>query len=182
MLSPSYSTQIALFFLLAVLCGPKCICSSSFTNTNNGDLIINVGYTSPDEETPTAIYRQVISGNSSTDTVVIEYMEPDGTLVTQQTDFRMQSQIMRVIIPGEEELGQPLFQALCFVSYFNGDLIPPEAVMKLRQKHPGALRTAEDDQGDIIQESPLSLTSNLPKLAAISSHLSSLCKDARTTR
>ena len=182
MLLPSCLTQIFVFLLVAVLSGPKCVGSSSFNNNNNGDLVINVGYTSLDEETPTAIYRQVISGNSSTDTVVIEFTEPDGTLVTQLTDFRMQSQIMRIIIPGEEELGQPLFQVLCFVSYFNGDLIPPEAVMKLRQKHPGALRTAEDDQGDIVQASPLSITPILPKLTAISSHLSSLCKDGRTTR
>lgn len=159
--------------------GPRCIWSSSFSNS--GDLVINVGYSSSDEESPTAIYRQVISGNSSTDTVVIEFTEPDGTLITQLTDFRKQSQIMRVIIPGEEELGQPLFQVLCFVTYFNGDLIPPEAVMKLRQKHPGALRTAEEDQGDLVQESPLYVTPNLPKLATISSHLPQLCKDARTT-
>ena len=176
---PNCSIQI-IFLILLVLCGSRC--SSSSSSYNNGDLIINVGYSSSDEESPTAIYRQVISGNSSTDTVVIEFTEPDGTLVTQLTDFRMQSQIMRVIIPGEEELGQPLFQVICFVSYFNSDLIPPEAVMKLRQKHPGALRTAEDDQGEIVQECPLSISPSLPKLTAISSHLSSLCKDARTTR
>ena len=175
---PNFSIHIILFVLL-VLSGSRCSSSSSY---NNGDLIINVGYSSSDEESPTAIYRQVISGNSSTDTVVIEFTEPDGTLVTQLTDFRMQSQIMRVIIPGEEELGQPLFQVVCFVSYFNNDLIPPEAVMKLRQKHPGALRTAEDDQGDTVQESPLSISPILSKLTTISSHLSSLCKDARTTR
>ena len=167
-------------FFAIFLSGPNLIKSTSFNS--NGDLIINVGYTSSTEDEPTSIYRQVISGNSSTDTVVIEFSEPDGTLVTQLTDFRMQSQIMRIIIPGEEELGQPLFQVLCFVSYFNGDLIPPEAVMKLRQKRPGALRTAEDDQGDVIQESPLSITTNFPKLTYVSSHLSSLCKDARTTR
>ena len=177
-MSPSFVIQILSLFVL-VLSGSKSNSSSAY---NNGDLIINVGYSSSDEDSPTGIYRQVISGNSSTDTVVIEFTEPDGTLVTQLTDFRMQSQIMRVIIPGEEELGQPFFQVLCFVSYFTGDLIPPEAVMKLRQKHPGALRTAEDDQGTIVQECPLSINHNSQKLISISSHLSSLCKDARTTR
>ena len=170
--------QLTLIILL-VVSGPKC----SLFASNNGDLVINVGYASTDDDvSPTAIYRQIISGNSSTDTVVIEYSEPGGTLITQLTDFRMQSQIMRIIIPGEEELGQPLFQVVCFVSYFNGDLIPPEAVMKLRQKHPGALRTAEDDQGEVLQECDLSINSTPSKLATISSHLSSLCKDARTTR
>ena len=54
--------------------------------------------------------------------------------------------------------------------------------MKLRQKHPGALRTAEDDMGDIVQDLPLKITPSVSKLTAISSHLPSLCKDARTTR
>lgn len=166
-------------YILVALSVPKFTWSSSFSNS--GDLIINVGYSSSNEDPPTAIYRQVISGNSSTDTVVIEFTEPDGTLITQLTDFRKQSQIMRVIISGEEELGQPLFQVLCFVSYFKEDLISPEAVMKLRQKHPGALRTAEEDQGDLEQDSPLSIKLNLPKLTSISSHLSQLCKDAKTT-
>ena len=180
MASPTYFLIRWAIYSAILLSGPRLIKTS--TSNSNGDLIINVGYTSSNEEEPTSVYRQVISGNSSTDTVVIEFSEPDGTLVTQLTDFRMQSQIMRIIIPGEEELGQPLFQVLCFVSYFNGDLIPPEAVMKLRQKRPGALRTAEDDQGDVIKESPLSITPDIPKLTYISSHLSSLCKDARTTR
>ncbi len=34
----------------------------------------------------------------------------DGTVVTQLTDFRMQSQITRILILGEEELDQPRFQ------------------------------------------------------------------------
>lgn len=34
----------------------------------------------------------------------------DGTIVTQLTDFRMQSQITRILILGEEELNQPKFQ------------------------------------------------------------------------
>jgi hypothetical protein len=36
-------------------------------------------------------------------------------------------------------------QAICFISFYTGDLIPPEAVMKLRQKHPGTIRVAEED-------------------------------------
>ena len=175
-----FSTALVqvIFIILLAVSRPNCSSSAS----NIGDLVINVGYGSTDDESPISIYRQVISGNSSTDTVVIEYSEPGGTLITQLTDYRTQSQIMRVIIPGEEELWQPLFQVVCFVSYFNGDLIPPEAVMKLRQKHPGALRTAEDDQGEVLQECDLSINSIPSTLASISSHLSSLCKDARTTR
>ena len=174
----SCSVHIALLFLV-IFSRLVSRCSAS----TSGDLVINVGYGSLEEISPAATYRQIISGNSSTDTVTIEYSEPDGTLITQLTDFRMQSQIMRVIIPGEEELRQPLFQVICFVSFFTGDLIPPEAVMKLRQKHPKAVRTAEDDQGNSVQDCPLSIAVSTPsKLSKISSHLSSMCKDARSTR
>ena len=48
-------------------------------------------------------------------------------------------------------------QVLCFVSAFSGDMIAPEAVMKLRQKHPGTVRVAESDEGQVVQDSPLVL-------------------------
>ncbi len=100
--------------------------------------------------------------------------QPDGTLVTQVTDFRTQSQIVRLIIPGEEELGEPRAQTLCFINSFTGDLIAPEAVMKLRQKNPKTVRLADDDLGEVVQDSPLKLTQR--HWPAISSHLASLCK------
>ena len=70
------------------------------------------------------------------------------------------------------------------MSAFTGDLIPPEAVMKLRQKHPGTVRVAETDEGNVVQDSPLlvkmSTASQTPPMAnvkkSISSHLPSLCK------
>ena len=57
-----------------------------------------------------SVYSQSIAGNSSTETVQIEYVAADGATVASLTDFRMQSQVVRVIVPGEEELGQPRFQ------------------------------------------------------------------------
>ena len=57
-----------------------------------------------------SVYSQSIAGNSSTETVQIDYVAADGATVTSLTDFRMQSQVVRVIVPGEEELGQPRFQ------------------------------------------------------------------------
>ena len=75
--------------------------------------------------------------------------------MTILTDFRTNAQILRLIIPGEEELNEPRAQTICFVSSFNNDLISPEAVMKLRQKHPGTIRTADEDMGEIVQDSPL---------------------------
>ena len=102
------------------------------------------------------IVRQVITGNSSTELVTVEYKEvkakryinqncqtifafpkiivyffymyqSDGTIVTLLTDFRTNVQITRLIIAGEEELNEPRAQTLCFVSSFTNDLIPPEA-------------------------------------------------------
>ena len=58
--------------------------------------------------------------------------QADGTLLTILTDFRTNAQILRLIIPGEEELNEPRAQSICFISSFNNDLISPEAVMKLR--------------------------------------------------
>jgi len=41
-------------------------------------------------------------------------LKNDGTVVTQLTDYRKQSQIVRVLILGEEELNQPRFQVKNF--------------------------------------------------------------------
>ena len=37
------------------------------------------------------------------------------------------------------------------MSAYNGDLIPVEAVTKLRQKHPGTIRVAEENRGTTVQ-------------------------------
>jgi len=49
-----------------------------------------------------------------------------------------------------------------------------EAVMKLRQKNPDTIRVADEDLGDVVQDSPLVL--NFQHSTEISSHLSALCK------
>jgi len=187
-----------LSLLLVALPAP----SNGNVGPGGGNLVINVGvnehrYSDPDEavegtedtaedtDVKVAIFQQTISGNSSTDTVTIDYVEVDGTRVTQLTDFRMFSQVTRVILLGEEELNEPAYQVLCFVSAFSGDMIAPEAVMKLRQKHPGTVRVAESDEGQVVQDSPLVLRSwtNTPSFVkkTVSSHLPSLCRDARKT-
>merc|ERR1712192_166530 len=81
--------------------------------------------------------------------------------------------------PGEEDLGQAGNQVLCFVSPSTSDLIPHEAVTKLRQKHPGTVRVAEEWRGSLTVDHPLSI---LPARAShISRHLPVLCKEARDT-
>ena len=67
-------------------------------------------------------------------------------------------------------------QAFCFVSSFSGDLIPPEAVMKLRQKNPLTVRIADEDRGEVVQDSNLLLSPSPIRLASVSSHLASFCR------
>ena len=70
----------------------------------------------------------------------------------------------------------PSPQAFCFVSSYSGDLIPPEAVMKLRQKNPTTVRVADEDRGDVVQDSPLRIKKDKIKMALVSSHLGHFCK------
>jgi len=150
-----------------------------FSNTgrHHSELTANRNEALAEEEEEEAVYKQTISGNSSTDTVTLDYVEPDGSVVTQLTDFRHSVQVTRVVLLGEEELQEPSHQVLCFVSAFTGDLIPPEAVMKLRQKHPGTVRVAESDEGEVVQDSQYLF--KYKYAYRISSHLSALCKDAK---
>ena len=67
-------------------------------------------------------------------------------------------------------------QAFCFVSSYSGDLIPPEAVMKLRQKNPTTVRVADEDRGEVVQDSPLKIVNDRGGMAVISSHLAHFCR------
>ena len=81
---------------------------------------------------------------------------------------------MRLIIAGEEELNEPRAQTLCFVSKFNNDMISPEAVMKLRQKNPGAIRNADEDLGDFYLDTGIKLDPR--SYSIVSSHLPKMCR------
>lgn len=83
-------------------------------------------------------------------------------------------QIVRLIIAGEEELNEPRAQTLCFVSKFNNDMISPEAVMKLRQKNPGAIRNADEDLGDFYLDTGIKLDPR--SYSIVSSHLPKMCR------
>jgi len=138
-------------------------------------LVINVSR----GEADSSVFRQSLSGNTSADTVTIKYVTPSGTGVTQLTDFKTGVTITAVTVPGEEELGQPRYQVLCFLAPTSGDIIPPEAMTKLRQKHPGAVRIAEEGKGRVVVDN--SVTIFVSKATYLSHHLSSLCKEAKET-
>lgn len=153
--------------------------AASSSTTSNAENVIDNSAVNNEMNDRMSVYSQSIAGNSSTETVQIDYVAADGATVTSLTDFRMQSQVVRVIVPGEEELGQPRFQAFCFVSSFSGDLIAPEAVMKLRQKNPLTVRIADEDRGEVVQDSNLLLSPSPIRLASVSSHLASFCRESR---
>lgn len=137
------------------------------------ELIINVSRAGEDASN----FRQTLRGNTTSDIVIIEFVTPDGTGVTQVTDLKSSSVITSVTIPGEEELGQPKYQVVCFVSSHPGDMITAEAMTKLRQKHPGTVRIAEEARGSVVQDNPLQVL--VPRSSVLSVHLAGMCKEAR---
>ena len=157
------SNTVSLSLLLTVLVSVKC------------QLVINVSSGEPDAN----IYRQSVTGNTSSETVTIEFLTPAGVGVVQVTDFRAGLTITSVTVPGEEELGEPEVQVLCFVTPGVGDMIPPEAVTKLRQKHPGSVRVAEESRGRVVVDNSASLV--ISRAGALSEHVPQVCREARET-
>jgi len=144
-------------------------------NFTQAELVINVSRGEPDS----SVFRQSLSGNTSADTVTIQYVTPSGTGVTQLTDFKTGITVTVVTVPGEEELGQPKYQVLCFLAPTASDIIPPEAMTKLRQKHPGAVRIAEEGRGRVVVDNSASII--VSKAHHLSHHIPTLCKEARDT-
>jgi len=136
-------------------------------------LVINVSRGKEDS----VAYRQALSGNTTAETVTIDFVLPSGTGVSHLTDFHTGVTITVVTQPGEEDLGQARYQVLCFVSPSPDDLIPPEAVTKLRQKHPGTVRVAEEWRGSSVADHPVNIVPT--RAGHLSRHLPSLCKEAR---
>ncbi|XP_060583032.1 out at first protein-like [Ruditapes philippinarum] len=138
-----------------------------------GQLIVNVKNKGGDVE------RENIESNTTADTVKLEYLSKDGTLVTYFTDFKTRLQIFRVVVPWEEERGivQNTPQVLCFITRFaKNEFISSDAMSKLRQKNPTAVRTPEEDKG--LEEYMLNHVVNVDKFAMLSHHLNNICHDA----
>jgi len=151
------------------------IYSTLLYSTVTGELVIKVSRGREDS----VAYRQSLQGNVTSDTVTIEYVTPSGRGVTQVSDFRTGVTLTVVTIPGEEDLGEPRYQVLCFVGLGTADLIPPEAMTKLRQKHPGTVRVAEEYKGTIVVDNSVSLVP--ARSGHISVHVPHLCREARHT-
>lgn len=118
-----------------------------------------------------------IQANTTSDTVTLEYFNTDGTLITLFIDFKSEAQIFRIIMPGEEELGDTQAQTLCFVTRFShNDFISSDAMSKLRQKNPTAIRTPEEEKPTGTYTHDLHV--DLSQSYVISPLIYSVCADA----
>ena len=91
-----------------------------------------------------------MTGNLSSETVTIEFLTTAGPGVVQVTDFSAGPTITLVILPWEEKLGELEYQEFCFLTPGVGGHDPPEAMTKLRQKHPGSVRVVEESRGHLV--------------------------------
>jgi len=126
------------------------------------------------------LIEQTLSGNITEDFTTLEYIKPDGTIITHLVDFRNEVQIFQALILGEEERGQSQYQVICFVTRISkGDYIASDAIAKLRQKNPHAERQAEEDLPELGYQ--MEVLVQLNQSAAISPHVSRLCAEAAGT-
>lgn len=136
-----------------------------------GQLIINVKNLGGD------ILQETIIANTTTDTVTLEFQRPDGTLVTIFIDFKSEVQAFRLLVLGEEERGQSQYQVLCFVTRFaKNEFISADAMSKLRQRNPGAVRQPEEERVKELLEMDLSV--ELSKSSILSPFLPEFCQEA----
>jgi len=138
-----------------------------------GQLVVNVKNKGGDVE------KEKIEANTTADIVHLEYLSKDGTLVTQLIDFKADIQVFRVYVPWEEERGivQSKPQTLCFITRFGkNEFISSDAMSKLRQKNPMAIRSPEEDKG--LEKHTLNMLVNPELSSGLSIHLANFCQDA----
>ncbi|XP_023933117.1 out at first protein [Lingula anatina] len=126
------------------------------------------------------VYKEAINANTTAETVTLEFKRSDGTFITQFIDFKNEIQIFKALVLGEEERGQNQFQVMCYITRFiKNEFISADAMSKLRQKNPGALRTPEDDKGQEKHQKDLLV--DVERAEAITPHTSDICGDAKDT-
>ncbi|XP_062845102.1 out at first protein homolog [Trichomycterus rosablanca] len=124
------------------------------------------------------IAEQRLESDSDRDIISVEFRHTDGTLITFLSDFKRHVKILRALVLGEPERGQTQYQALCFISRLeHGEIIPSEAMVRLRQKNPDVVRTAEEKRG--TERMRMNMAVNLTLSGHLSSHIRSVCRDAR---
>ncbi|XP_060768300.1 out at first protein homolog [Neoarius graeffei] len=124
------------------------------------------------------ITAETLESDSKRDIISVEFRHTDGTLITFLADFKQHVKILRVLVLGEPERGQTQYQGLCFISRLeHGEIIPSEAMVRLRQKNPHMVRTAEEKRG--LERMTMNMVVNLTLSWHLSSHIRSMCHDAQ---
>eukprot|EP00088_Acartia_fossae_P046695 TRINITY_DN5048_c0_g1_i1.p1 TRINITY_DN5048_c0_g1~~TRINITY_DN5048_c0_g1_i1.p1 ORF type:complete len:264 (+),score=25.03 TRINITY_DN5048_c0_g1_i1:137-928(+) len=137
------------------------------------ELIVNVSKGSQQAN----VFRQSIEGNVTQDSITIQFLTPSGEHIKQVTDMAHKVTVTVYTIPGEQDLGESGYKVVCFLSSYLGDLIPTEAVTKLRQRHASAVRVAEEHRGNTVQENPILV--DYGKMHHISPLIPQLCREAK---
>ncbi|KAG5896238.1 hypothetical protein JTB14_011356 [Gonioctena quinquepunctata] len=96
---------------------------------------------------------------------------------TNPVFFFQEVQVLKSLVLGEEERGQSQYQVMCFIFHFPKDsFISSDAMSKLRQKNPSAIRSPEDDLGKVNHT--MSHVVILKHAGIISPHIVDLCAEA----
>ncbi|XP_064433406.1 POU domain, class 2, transcription factor 3 isoform X5 [Mirounga angustirostris] len=123
------------------------------------------------------VTEESLQADSDADSISLELRKPDGTLVSFTADFKKDVKIFRALILGELEKGQSQFQGLCFVTRLHhNEIIPSEAMAKLRQKNPRAVRQAEEVRGP--EHLHMDIAVNFSQGGLLSPHLRNVCAEA----
>ncbi|KAK9876663.1 hypothetical protein WA026_014039 [Henosepilachna vigintioctopunctata] len=110
---------------------------------------------------------------------VNEVAAREGTQVSEEHQFPFpEVQAIKALILGEEERGQSQYQVVCFVFHFTKDsFISSDAMSKLRQKNPSAIRIPEEDLGK--ENYTMEYNVILQHSGVFSPHISDLCAEAK---
>lgn len=123
------------------------------------------------------VTEESLQADSDADSISLELRKPDGTLISFTADFKKDVKIFRALILGELEKGQNQFQALCFVTRLqHNEIIPSEAMAKLRQKNPRAVRQAEEVRS--LEQLHMDVAVNFSLAGLLSPHLRNVCAEA----
>ncbi|XP_074158647.1 out at first protein homolog [Sminthopsis crassicaudata] len=124
------------------------------------------------------VTEESLQADSDADCISLELHKTDGTLISFTADFKRDVKIFRALILGELEKGQSQFQALCFITRLHrNEIIPSDAMAKLRQKNPRAVRQAEEVRG--LEQLHMDVAVNFSKAAWLSPHIHNVCAEAR---
>ncbi|CAO2635368.1 Out at first protein homolog [Lemmus lemmus] len=123
------------------------------------------------------VTEESLQADSDADSISLELRKPDGTLISFIADFKKDVKIFRALILGELEKGQNQFQGLCFVTRLqHNEIIPSEAMAKLRQKNPRAVRQAEEVRS--LEQLYMDVAVNFSQAGLLSPHLRNVCAEA----